>query len=121
MKLKSIFLLSVPIIVVFALYLFCVSRRKFAEKIFPKITQYTLIQPIGVNSESDERIVYYINDSYVYDSLDVAILKDIFQNRLIDYTITKKNEILVPSRDINVEIMFFIENMRLEKKNKISN
>lgn len=120
MKSKIIFII-ISVAILFMVYYFCSVRNKFAQKIYPKLTQYTLLKPVGSNKDDDdEKIIYYINNLYKYDSIDFVILKEILKSRSIEYVITMDNEILILSDDItSIESLFFIENIRLDKRSQI--
>lgn len=66
---------------------------KMADVVEPDLKIYALLQPIRNVSDSDDLIVYSIDESYKYDSIDISILEDILNKRHVNYLITKNNEV----------------------------
>lgn len=97
---------------------YCFFRNKFAEKIYPKLQYYVLLQPVIDISESDDKIIYSINNEYKYDSIDIVILKQVLEEKSIRYLMSSNNTLLLAADDIGKESLVFIEAARFsERKN----
>lgn len=116
MKKTHAFLIIVMIILLIIYYSYYCEGR-MAEVVEPDLKIYALLQPIRNISDSDDMIVYSIDESYKYDSIDVSILEDMLKGRHINYLITKNNEILFLEDEVPVVSVVAIEAERYQKRN----
>ncbi|MCC6282562.1 MAG: hypothetical protein IT262_18300 [Saprospiraceae bacterium] len=86
MKRLVVFFLGM-IVIVYVIYYCC--EGKMADVVKPDLKKYVLLQSIRNTSDSDDMIIYSIDESYKYDSLDISILEDILNNRHVKYLLTK--------------------------------
>ncbi len=77
---------------------------------------YVLLQPVIDISESEDKIIYSINNEYKYDSIDIVILKQVLEKKSIRYLMTSNNTLLVFADDIGKESLFFIEAARFSQR-----
>ena len=87
-----------------------------ADVVEPDLKTYALLQPIRNVSDSDDLIVYSIDESYKYDSIDISILEDILNKRHVNYLITKNNEILFLEGEMPIVSLVAIEAERYQKR-----
>ena len=106
------------IVIVYVIYYCC--EGKMADVVKPDLKKYVLLQSIRNTSDSDDMIIYSIDESYKYDSLDISILEDILNNRHVKYLLTKNNEILFLEGEMQVVSLAAIEAERQQKRNIIN-
>ena len=116
-KIKLFSIITSTLVIILIVFYF--NRPIFSERIYPKLKEYSLMRPIGINDENEALKVYYIDYLYKYDSLDLAILKTILESYPVDYKITTDNEILISMDFINFETVESIDNARRIKKSQI--
>jgi len=112
MKKTYIFL----ILLVFLYLIYYCCEGKMADVVEPDLKTYALLQPIRNVSDSDDLIVYSIDESYKYDSIDISLLEDILDKRHVNYLITKNNEILFLEGEMPIVSLVAIEAERHQKR-----